>query len=240
MKIVTGYQGAAHITSADAQGFNRGIVGADSYVFEVGNKLSTTLISANEVQIADGEGILQGVHFRIPTGEVESVAIENGTQSMKRSDLICARYTKDSNGIENVALVVIKGTEGSTASDPAYNQGNVADGDTPVDFPLYRVSLDGLTVSGVTALFSTASSLTGHDMVPYKGTVTNLNLATALGRYYAASSASNLPASKTACWILAFPFGYSNSQIVQMAFTSANAMYTRFCSNGTWTSWSAK
>lgn len=240
MKIVTGYKGTSHITSADAQGFNRGVVGSDSYVFKVGKKLAATLISANEVQIADGEGILQGVHFRIPTGEVESVAIENGTQLKKRNDLICARYTKDSNGVEDVALVVIKGTEGTTASDPTYNEGNIADGDTPVDFPLYRVALNGLTVSSVTALFSTISSLTGHDMVPYKGTVNNINSATALGRYYAASSASNLPETKTACWILAFPFGLSNSQIVQMAFTAANAMYTRFCSNGTWTAWAAK
>lgn len=156
MKIVTGYQGKAHITSNDDQGRNQGIFGTDSYVTSVGQQFAATLVNSNELDIADGEGVMQGVHFRIEPGEVDAAKLQNGTSGMKRIDLVVARYTKDSStGIENVALVVIKGTESSsTPAVPAYNSGEILKGKNTVDFPLYKVTYNGINVSSVDRMFT--------------------------------------------------------------------------------------
>lgn len=159
MNIVTGYRGEPHITSNATQAFNQGVIGSANYVLNVGQKFSAELTDVNTVTIADGEGVLQGAHFRIDPGDSETVNIANGTTGMNRKDLIVARYTKNATtGIEDVQLFVIQGEESSsTATEPVYNTGDILDGDTPIDFPLYRVDLSGLTPSLV-KLFSVLKS----------------------------------------------------------------------------------
>ena len=154
MKIVTGYTGQPHITSNAQQGFNQGIFGSGDCVLKVGNKFSAAMTDANTVTIQDGEGVMQGVHFRIDPGTTETVNISNGTSGYKRIDLVCARYTKNAiTGVEDVSLVVVEGTpDASTPSTPTVNSGTILTGGSPVDFPLYKVSLDGLTPT-LTALF---------------------------------------------------------------------------------------
>lgn len=166
MKIVTGYTGMPHITSNAMQGFNQGIFGNKSYILKVGNQLWPTLIDANHVSVADGEGIMQGVHFRIDPGTSETVDIESGTTGYKRIDLICARYTKDVlTGIEDVSLVVVKGTpDASTPSEPTYNEGDILAGDTLVDFPLFKVTLNG--VSPTLWNYADYAPTLGFDLVP--------------------------------------------------------------------------
>ena len=147
MNIVTGYTGTPHVTANEAQALNQGIFGPENYVLDVGERFSATLVDANNITIEDGEGVLQGVQFRIAPGETENVSIDSGTTGYNRIDLICARYTKDAQtGVEAVNLVVIKGTPtSSTPSEPAYNTGDVLLGDSPVDFPLHKVTVTGLT-----------------------------------------------------------------------------------------------
>jgi hypothetical protein len=147
MNIVTGYTGTPHVTANEAQALNQGIFGPENYVLDVGQKFSATLVDANNITIEDGEGVLQGVQFRIAPGETENVSIDSGTTGYNRIDLICARYTKDAQtGVEAVNLVVIKGTPTSSApTEPSYNSGDVLMGDSPVDFPLYKVTLTGVT-----------------------------------------------------------------------------------------------
>lgn len=147
MNIVTGYTGTPHVTSNAAQAFNAGIFGVGEYVLAVPNTFSATLTDANTVTIGNGEGVMQGVHFRIDPGTVETVNIDNGTSGKNRIDLICARYTKDAvTGIEAVSLAVIKGTETTGAPvEPSYNQGMILTGGSPIDFPMYKVTLTGLT-----------------------------------------------------------------------------------------------
>lgn len=147
MNIVTGYTGTPHVTANEAQALNQGIFGPENYVLDVGQKFSATLVDANNITIEDGEGILQGVQFRIAPGETENVSIDSGTTGYNRIDLICARYTKDvQTGVEAVNLVVIKGTPtASTPAEPSFNSGDVLMGDSPVDFPLYKVTLTGVT-----------------------------------------------------------------------------------------------
>lgn len=131
IKIVTAKKGEPHITSSDDGAMHQGIFGVDDYVLNVGEKFRAELVSNNEIKIYDGEGMMQGRHWRIEPGTYESVTIDNGSQGMKRKDLIVARYTKDSgSGIENVELAVLKGTETEgNAIAPVPETGNLRNGD---------------------------------------------------------------------------------------------------------------
>ena len=158
--IVTGYAGKEHVTSADAGSMNAGIVGTGRYVMQTAEQFAAEIVSNNLIKVKSGDLMNQGRHMRIDTNDYEEVTIQNGAQSVFRNDLIVARYKKDSSTlIETTELVVIKGTAGATATDPTYTSGDILAGATQDDFPLYRVSLNGLNIEKVTPLFSTVPNL---------------------------------------------------------------------------------
>lgn len=151
IKIVTAKKGEPHITSADDGALNQGTFGTDDYVLNVGEKFRAELVSNNEIKIYDGEGMMQGRHWRIEPGTYESLTIDNGSQGKKRKDMIVSRYTKDSgSGVENVELVVLKGTETEgNATAPIPVNGDIRNGDLSHEMVLYTVTLDGLNVTAV-------------------------------------------------------------------------------------------
>lgn len=155
MEIITGYRSEGHVTSQQDRITNIGIFGSGTYIIgNVGSLMAASVISANEVQIADGLLIAEGCTAEIPHGTSESLAIENGSQGTKRKDLIVARYTRESGTkIESMELVVITGTPASSnPAAPSYNTGSITGGDTLVDFPLFTVNIDGITIQSVTRL----------------------------------------------------------------------------------------
>ena len=183
MNIITGYRGVGHIYSHHDRETNIVIFGAGTHILDVGSKMAATVISANEVQITDGLLVAEGCTAEVARGTTESMTIENGEQGMKRIDLIVARYTRDSGtAVESMELAVIKGT--SAASNPAvpsYNTGLIADGDSPVDFPLYQVNLDGISITSVDPLVSTVSVLDAitalqNKVTELQSTVSNIKL----------------------------------------------------------------
>lgn len=160
MEIITGYTGENHVTSADDASLYRGILGADDYVLEVGNKFAATIVDNNTVRIMDGDLVIQGHQARIRANDYNEVTIDNGTPGQKRNDLIVARYQKNTTtGIESITLEVVKGTPGTTATDPEIIQEDLKVGGTQRDFPLYRVSIDGINLQSVTSLFNVIPNL---------------------------------------------------------------------------------
>ena len=147
MKIVTGYTGEPHISANDDQGKNQGIFGTGNAILGVGNKFAATMPNVNTVAIQDGEGVMQGVHFRVEPGTVDNVTIENGTVGYKQIVLVGALYTKDSvTGVESVEWDVIAGSPAaSDPSAPEYPEGDILDGDLEAFYPMFQVYLDGLT-----------------------------------------------------------------------------------------------
>lgn len=151
MDIITGYKGTAHISADQIRGQNKGIFGDGSYILNVGNKFNASIVSATSVKLEDGMLSHQGCTAVIAPGTIETLTIGNGTQGMKRIDLIVARYSKDAGtGVEDMELVVIQGTPAaSSPSSPAYNEGDIAAGDSPVDMPLFEVNVDGITLDSI-------------------------------------------------------------------------------------------
>ena len=152
MNIITGYMGEPHVTAQQDRDINSAIFTTGTYILNIGSKMAATIVSANEVTIADGLVIAQGCAAEIARGTSESMSIDNGDQGMLRKDLIVLRYTKEaSTGVEDMELAVIKGTPAaSNPATPSYTSGSITDGDTLVEFPIYTVNLSGITIQSVT------------------------------------------------------------------------------------------
>lgn len=184
MNIIDGYRGQPHISSQQLRDFHMGFYGITPRIVKgIGSELAATIVSANEITIADGMVVCQGCTAEIARGTSESLTIENGSQGMLRTDLIVVRYTKDAGtGIEDMALEVIKGTPAaSNPQTPAHTTGTIANGDTTVDFPLYTVNINGISISSVTLLMNKDSVLNWvNDVLSKIGSTTMGTTATTL------------------------------------------------------------
>lgn len=162
LHLVTGYAGTPHVASSDQGSFHEAFIRSGQFVLDVGAKFSASIVTNNQIRVNDGEIMMQGRYVKLTPGAYVDLTIENGAQGYLRNDLVVARYTKNADtGIEECNLVVIKGTPAETnPSDPEYTTGIInANGALQNDLPLYRVSLSGLVLEGLTALFETEKSL---------------------------------------------------------------------------------
>lgn len=160
MVIITGYRNDPHVSSQQERNTNIAIFGGGAKILKgVDSEMAATVVSANEVQIADGMLVAEGCTACIERGTSDSLTIDNGAQGMQRIDLIVAQYTRDAGtAVEDMQLAVIKGTPSATdPAVPAYTSGLIADGDTLVEFPLYRVNISGISITSVERLVEVAS-----------------------------------------------------------------------------------
>ena len=161
MDIITGYLGEAHVTAEQDRDVNIGVVGDGSYVMPAGQRLAAEVQTNNEVRIRDGVLIHQGCAASIKKNTYDTVTIANGSQGMKRIDLIVARYQRNvETGVESLDLIALQGTPAE--SDPAvpkHTEGDIQAGDAVADMPLYEVEKDGLNITRVTKVFEEVESL---------------------------------------------------------------------------------
>ena len=154
VELITGFAGTPHIGSDDVGAFNAGLVGPGDYALTTGNQLKATMSNANTIAVQSGDAVLNGRHVHL-TGTT-TATVQSGTQGQKRNDIAVLRYSKNTtSGVETCQLVVIKGTPTTgTPADPAHNTGSILDGVATHDMPLYRVSLNGITVGTLVPLFN--------------------------------------------------------------------------------------
>lgn len=148
-EIVDGMTGTKHISSDDLAALNTATVGKADCVLKYGNDFALTMASANAATLGTGVGMVGGKRFwnQAPV----QLTVESGAQGQKRNDLVVARYSKTTEGIESIEPVVIKGTPTTgTAADPAT---------TANDLKLWRVPLNGITVGTPVKLFSPVTPL---------------------------------------------------------------------------------
>lgn len=148
-EIVDGMTGTKHISSDDLAALNTATVGKADCVLEYGNDFALTMASANAATLGTGVGMVGGKRFwnQAPV----QLTVESGAQGQKRNDLLVARYSKTTEGIESIEPVVIKGTPTTgTPADPAT---------TANDLKLWRVPLNGITVGTPVKLFRPVTPL---------------------------------------------------------------------------------
>lgn len=161
MKIMSGKTGAPHVTSQQFRQLVEGTVGQGSYILNSGENLEAELSSNNLLKIRSGIMSHHGNLSVVDIGTYDEVTIQNGTQGMKRIDLIVNRYTKnDETGIEENEWVVIMGTpDAESPVVPDYTEGNLQNGDLVDDCPVFEVHLDGINVTEVVSLLSVSPDI---------------------------------------------------------------------------------
>lgn len=144
----------AHIYAEDDASIYLSMFGGDG-VSTNGQSCKATVLSNNKVRIADGV-ICVGGHFaRIPYGDYIDCEIENGQSGKKRNDIIVARFeTTGTGGIDTYTCEVKKGTPGTTATDPEIVQEDLYKAGKVRELPLYRVKIEGLSITAVEQLFT--------------------------------------------------------------------------------------
>lgn len=159
IELVDGKAGVAHISSEDKAIIHQAKFSKSDVVFDWGDAFKCTMCSANKATIGTGCASIQGLDWHITAAE--SVTISNGSQGMKRNDIICAHYHRDSKtGNELVELVVLKGSPNATAAaDPTIPSGKILPGAVDAYMPLWRIPLDGITVGTPVRLFTPRGAL---------------------------------------------------------------------------------
>ena len=157
MHLVTGYANKEHIKSADQGSFNAALLGNGDFVLDRGSKFASTIITNNIVRIKDGDIVMQGRHIRLNEELYIDLDFDNGSQGLKRNDLIVVRYEKNAEtGIETAKLTVVKGNPVAVnPTDPEYIEGDILNEHAlRHDMLLYRVCFDGINMQSVAPLFS--------------------------------------------------------------------------------------
>lgn len=162
MEIVSGRTGKPHVTSQQFRQLIEGTVGQESCILTSGENLEPELASNNSVKIRSGMLAHHGNISSVKIGTYDEVGLSNGSQGMKRIDLVVCRYTKNAETeVENCDWVVIMGTPAaSNPVAPAYTVGNLQDGDLVDDCPIFEVHYDGINVTEVKKLVPVVSNLT--------------------------------------------------------------------------------
>lgn len=157
-KIITAHTGIPHITADDVGALLKAAIGDNDYLLSDTPEIFTaTLLDNNTLQLSDAEIVIQGTHIRIQA--TDKVTIEQGQNGMKRIDFVVCRYSKDDNGIESAEVAVVKGTPSASPSAPVVMQGDVRNGETLHEMPLFRVEIEGFTVTSIKNVCETVNSL---------------------------------------------------------------------------------
>lgn len=165
MQIIDGYTGESHVTSTQVAWYHEGTNGAGDQVLPVGEQFAPTVQDINTIIVGSGMALVGGIRCEIAKGSTEPVTISTGSAGYSRHDLICIRYTRnDTDQIENASLVVIEGTPAAysgtdNAEDPAYNDGDIQEGASVRDFPIYRVPIIETAVETPVPLFPNNTTL---------------------------------------------------------------------------------
>ena len=196
MKIVSGRTGSPHVTSQQFRQMLEGIIGQGSYIITSGENLKPELSSNNLLKIRSGMMAHHGCISCVDIGTYDEVTLTNGSQGMKRIDLIVNRYTRNAETeVENCSWKVIQGKPvASNPAVPAYTSGNLQNGDLVDECPAFEVHYDGINVTEVKSLLSVTDGLSGlsSNLVNAKNELTNIsNKLTALS-----NSINNLGSTK--------------------------------------------
>lgn len=156
MEIVSGLGEKPHVTSQQFRQILEGTIGQKSYIITSGENLEPELAANNLLKIRSGMMSHHGNVSSVKIGTYDEVELTNGSQGMKRIDLVVNRYTRNAEtNIEKNEWVVIMGTPvASNPVVPAYTVGNLQKGDLVDDCPVFELHYDGINVTEVKKMLS--------------------------------------------------------------------------------------
>ncbi len=156
-KIVTAHTGVPHITADDVGTLHQKIIGSNDYLLsDIPEEFKAVMLNADTLQLPEAEIVIQGTHIRILN--TDKVRIEAGQSGLKRIDFVVCRYTNN-DGIENAEIDVVKGEASLNPVPPVLVQGDIRNGATVHEMPLFQVDMNGVSIEAVTSVCDTVKSL---------------------------------------------------------------------------------
>lgn len=151
------------VSSASDSELYAALFGEGSYI--VRHRLDAEMVDSNTLSVGSGNAIQNGRHIRLK-GSTEFV-IPSGVQAQKRSNLAVLRTTvtrdeETMQTVEETVPLVLSGepTMDGSPVDPDVIEGNLLEGDTIADFPLFRVVTDGINAGEPEPLYDFVASET--------------------------------------------------------------------------------
>ena len=95
MEIVSGLGEKPHVTSQQFRQILEGTIGQKSYIITSGENLEPELAANNLLKIRSGMMSHHGNVSSVKIGTYDEVELTNGSQGMKRIDLVVNRYTRN-------------------------------------------------------------------------------------------------------------------------------------------------
>ena len=174
MEIVSGLGEKPHVTSQQFRQILEGTIGQESYIITSGENLEPELAANNLLKIRSGMMSHHGNVSSVKIGTYDEVELTNGSQGMKRIDLVVNRYTRNAEtNIEKNEWVVIVGTPAaSNPVAPAYTVGNLQKGDLVDDCPVFELHYDGINATEVKKMLSVlpnVAELNSKSIIPQSG-----------------------------------------------------------------------
>lgn len=193
MKIVSGKMGTPHVSSHEFRQIIDGTIGHGSYILNGCNNLEPELVSNNLLKIKSG---MLAHHGNVSSVKnYDEIELANGTQGVKRIDLIVARYTRnDETKIEDSSWVLIQGTpHASSPVVPSYEVGDLQEGDLIDDCPFLEVHYDGINVVEVKKLLSVIPNISELNRNLSKHTYTVITDTTLSGTAVGSTRTISMP-----------------------------------------------
>lgn len=159
--LITAARGQAHITPLQDSLWHRGVIGIQSCILDINEKLAPETVPAQptNIRITSGVGMLQGRFFEIDEGSYDTVAIPNGAIGYNRIDIVCAKITQNEGGTQDFSWEVVSGNQTSgTPVAPVVNEGDLDGGDSYALMPIASVTLEGINIVAVSRVAEVATA----------------------------------------------------------------------------------
>lgn len=130
-------------------------------VYKWGNNLGYELETNNKINIKDGMAVVNGRVYVIYSGTTDSLNIATGSQNTNRKDLVVLEFDATN---ETLRTLVVQGTPSEAAVDPALVQQDTLRGGSKYQLPLYRININGISVSRVDDLRTYIDSYTSSEV----------------------------------------------------------------------------
>lgn len=248
MEIVSGLGEKPHVTSQQFRQVLEGTIGQKSYIITSGENLEPELAANNLLKIRSGMMSHHGNVSSVKIGTYDEVELTNGSQGMKRIDLVVNRYTRNAEtNIEKNEWVVIMGTPvASNPVAPAYTVGNLQNGDLVDDCPVFELHYDGINVTEVKKMLSVLPNVAelNSNKIGNKDNLISMLVANAKNvedcltqttesGVYHWYSAKNQPS--TGGYMIVFK--YNSGISMRLALTDSGAYYSTYQAGVTYGSW---
>lgn len=190
MQLITGRTGFKHVFAKHDALINRSILGDGDFIFD---GLEATQNGATGVNIAAGNLIMQGrlcEHAPIGSQVEPTIELPDGTQGLKRWDIIVAQYSINDEGIESVILTSVTGMPASnTPPKPQVTTLDNIDDAIPGNvhqMALYEVYIEDYAITSIIEVAARKSTVPIDVAIEYARTAIHRidqELAAVIGSY---------------------------------------------------------